>query len=155
MRPHRVSEVLYLHGVSQMRQHEDIRTIVIEKDGGAGLGAFILGAVLGAGVALLLAPRTGEETQDEIRQRAQKFRATAEDRIREAQEALEARLEEVREGVVDRVEAVREAVETGKGAAQEARGELEEKLERSKAAYRAGVEAARKVSDEGEEAEES
>ena len=38
---------------------------------------------------------------------------------------------------------VKDAVESGRQAAVEARSDLEDKLERSKAAYRAGIEAAR------------
>jgi hypothetical protein len=57
-------------------------------------------------------------------------------------------LEQARGEVVERVGAVREAVESGKQAAHEARHDLEDRLERTKAAYRAGVDAAREVSRE-------
>ena len=40
------------------------------------LGAFA-GALVGAGVALLLAPRSGEETRDEIASRARRLRSRA------------------------------------------------------------------------------
>ena len=66
---------------------------------------------------------------------------------------LEDRLDVAREGVSARYEEVREAVNAGREAAMEARGELEERLERSKSAYRAGVAAAREVAA-AEEAED-
>src|SRR5690606_22856466 len=55
-----------------MPDHENVPYIVIEREGG-GVGPFLWGVLLGAGVALLLAPRSGEETQEEIRLRARKL----------------------------------------------------------------------------------
>ena len=128
-----------------MRNNEDGPYYVIDRDGGGGMGSFIMGALVGAGLALLFAPQTGEETQEEIRERAKKLRSAAEERIREAQQTLEVRLEEVREELHERVDQVKEAVDSGRKAAVDARGDLSEKLDRSKAAYRAGIEAAREA----------
>jgi gas vesicle protein len=140
-----------------MRDRDEVPYIVIERDSGGGVGSFVLGALVGAGLALLFAPKTGEETQDEIREQARKLRAAAEERVREAQRQLEDRLDDAREGARTKYEDVREALETGRTAAVDARGDLQEKLERSKAAYRAGVSAAREAvaagadEDEGED----
>jgi gas vesicle protein len=128
-----------------MRDHDETPYIVVERDSGGGLGSFILGALVGAGLALLFAPQSGEDTQEEIKSRALKLKDTAKERVREAQENLEGRLSTAREHVQSRVESVKEAVDSGRQAALDARGELEKKLERSKAAYRAGIEAAREV----------
>ena len=140
-----------------MRDHDDVPYVVIEREGGGGVGSFILGALVGAGLALLFAPQSGEETQEELKARALKLKGTAQDRFRETQHNLEERLGAARENVHARVESVKEAVESGRKAAVEARGDLEEKLERSKAAYRAGIEAARGavalVEDDEDEAE--
>jgi len=143
-----------------MRDHDEMPYVVIEREGGGGLGSFVLGALVGAGLALLFAPRSGEETQEEIRERALKLRDAAKDRVREAQHSLENRLEAARGNVQAKVESVREAIDSGRQAAVDARTELEKKLERSKAAYRAGIEAAREaahtedVSEEAGEADE-
>lgn len=134
-----------------MRDQDEGPYIVIERDGGGGAGAFILGALVGAGLALLFAPRTGEETQQDLKERALKLKSAAEARVREAQKQLEERLETAREGVHHRVEGVKDAVEAGRKAAVEARDDLERKLERSKAAYRAGVDAARQVVTAGDD----
>ena len=99
--------------------------IVIERERGGGFGSFVLGALVGAGLALLLAPQSGEETQEEIKKQARRFRAQAEERVRATQEEL------------------RGAVESGRQAAREARVDLERRLEQSKAAYRSGIDAAR------------
>jgi gas vesicle protein len=128
-----------------MRDHDEVPYIVIERDSGGGIGSFVLGALVGAGVALLFAPKTGAETQEELKEQARKLRGTAEERVREAQAQLEERLGEAREGVSSRYDEVRDAVSAGRTAASEAREELEDKLVRSKAAYRAGVVAAREA----------
>ena len=122
---------------------DDGRYIVIERDHSGGVGSFLLGALVGAGVALLFAPGTGEETQAELRERAKKLRESAEERVREAQKTLEGRISAARDDLHGRVDKVKDAVDAGRDAAREYRGELEEKLERSKAAYRTGVAAAK------------
>jgi gas vesicle protein len=126
--------------------------IVVER-GRGGLGTFLIGALIGAGAALLLAPKSGEETQEELKAQARKWRELAEERVRDAQRSLEDRLDQAREGVHDRMETVRGAVEAGRQAAVDARGDLERKLEQSKAAYRAGIDAAREASHDAGEAE--
>lgn len=128
-----------------MRERDEVPYIVIQRESG-GTGSFIVGALLGAGLALLFAPRTGKETQEELKSRALQLRDAAEERVREASRHLEERLDQAREGVHARVDRVKEAVESGRQAAAEARTDLEDKLERSKAAYRAGIEAARSAS---------
>ena len=143
-----------------MRDQDDGPYIVIERDGGGGLGSFVLGALVGAGLALLFAPQSGEETQDEIKTRALKLKDVAQDKVRDAQGSLETRLAAARENVQDRVESVKEAVDAGRKAALDARGDLEEKLHRSKAAYRAGIDAARDAAsvaevEDGGEVEEA
>jgi gas vesicle protein len=137
-----------------MRNQDDSPYIVIERDGGSGVGAFILGALVGAGIALLLAPKSGAETQEDIKRQARKLRTAAEERVREAQRQLEERLGEVREGVQTRFDGVKDAVSAGRSAATDARSDLEKRLQRSKAAYRAGVQAAREaIEAEGDTAE--
>lgn len=135
-----------------MRNQDEGPYIVIERDSGGGVGSFILGALVGAGIALLLAPKTGAETQEDLKRQARKLRSAAEERVREAQRQLEERLGDVREGVQTRIENVKEAVTAGRSAATDARSDLEKRLQRSKAAYRAGVQAAREAiaAEEGE-----
>ena len=128
-----------------MRDRDEVPTIIIERDGGGGAGTFLLGALVGAGLALLFAPKSGEETQEELKLRARKLKSAAEERVGEAQKQLEERLDAAREGVHAKVDDVRDAVEAGRKAAVEAREDLERKLERSKAAYRAGMDAAKQA----------
>jgi gas vesicle protein len=134
-----------------MAERDQVPYIVVERDSG-GVGAFLLGALLGAGVALLFAPRSGQETQREIKERVVRLRDVAGQRVREAQQRIEERFDQTRGEVLDRVDSIREAVESGRRAANEARSELEGRIERTKAAYRAGMEAARERA--GEDLEE-
>lgn len=128
-----------------MRDQDDVPYIVIERGGGGQTGSFIMGALLGAGLALLFAPRSGEETQADLKERARQLRDTAEDKVREAQKQLEERMDQARTGVSEGMDSVKEAMSSGRQAAIDARGELEHKLEKSKAAYRAGVDAAKEA----------
>jgi gas vesicle protein len=139
-----------------MRERDDGPYYVIERETGGGVGPFLVGALLGAGVALLLAPRSGEETQQDIKERANRFRDAAEDKMREAQEQVEERLEAARADLMARVDAIREAVDSGRDAAEDAREELHGKIEKSKAAYRAGLDAAREAAkEEGDDHDET
>lgn len=131
-----------------MRDRDEVPYFVIERESGGGVGSFLLGALLGAGVALLFAPRSGAETQQELKERAIRFRDAAEERMKETQAQIEERLEHARDELMQRVDAVKEAVEAGKTTAEEARHELEDRIERSKAAYKAGVSAAREAASE-------
>jgi gas vesicle protein len=126
-----------------MRDRDDVPYIVIERETGGGVGSFLAGALLGAGLALLFAPKSGKETQEELRARAKQLKEVAEERVRDASRQLEERLDQARDGLSARVSQVKDAVESGRQAASEARHDLEDKLEKSKAAYRAGIDAAR------------
>ena len=134
-----------------MPERDQVPYIVVEREGG-GVGAFLLGALLGAGVALLFAPRSGEETQRELKERVVRLKDVAGQRVREAQARIEERLDQTRGQVMDRVDSIRDAVDSGRRAATEARSELEGRIERTKAAYRAGMDAARQRA--GEDLEE-
>lgn len=137
-----------------MSEREEGPYIVIERESsGAAVGSFVMGALVGAGLAFLFAPRSGAETQEEIRDRARQLREGAETRMRDAQRQLEERLDEAREGIRTRVSEVKDAVDHGRQAAVEARSDLEHRLERSKAAYRAGIDAARAAAQEEGEGE--
>ena len=48
----------------------------------------ILGALIGAGVALLVAPQSGEETRRLLRRRARKLAADAQDRFEDVKDRI-------------------------------------------------------------------
>lgn len=136
-----------------MRDYEDLPYVVVERHG-AGITPFVWGAILGAGAALLLAPRSGAETQREIRDGVLRLRSAAEDRVNDARSAVDDRVQQVRDAVQSRVETVRDTVESrttqvrdavdaGRRAARDARFELERRVADAKGSYQAGVDAVR------------
>jgi len=94
--------------------------VIIERQRG-GIGPFIWGAAIGAGLALLFAPRSGRQTRAEIRDGVQRLRDQAEDAVRDAQRTVTDRYDGVRSEVRGRVDAARDAFAAGRQAAQESR----------------------------------
>ena len=60
---------------------DDRRVVYVERDGGSGLKVFLLGALMGAGLALLYAPQSGEQTRRDLKRRMRKARALAEEKL--------------------------------------------------------------------------
>ena len=133
--------------------HDGEPYIVIEKHSGD-LGNLFVGLLIGAGVALLFAPRSGQETRRDIRRKTRE----ATDAVKGVAEEVTAQVVETLEGAKERVEeqidAARAAIEAkkrqvaramdaGREAAAEARQDLENRLVETKAAYAAGGDVAR------------
>jgi gas vesicle protein len=113
----------------------------------SGVGSFLIGIALGAGVALLLAPQSGEETRRGIARRARRAQDAAKDFVGDVSGTVADKFQEVRASVEERIEATLDAVDdkkrrvsnafhAGRAAAREARGELEQRIAESKAAYK-------------------
>lgn len=126
-----------------MADHDHVPYIVIERHSG-GAAPFLWGLLLGAGAALLLAPRSGEETQAEIRERARRLRSSAEDRVDSVRGTVTDRVSRTREQVQDRFDSVRDVVdartrqardvvETGRRKAEDAGSELRRRVEHARA----------------------
>jgi gas vesicle protein len=125
-----------------MADHDDLPYIVIERRSG-GFGSLVLGAMIGAGAALLFAPRSGRETRDEIRAGALRIRDRAEDAVRGVTDSVNETIGGVRGEVEGRVEAAREAFEAGRRAARETRREMETRVQEVRAGVRGGIDAVR------------
>lgn len=108
-----------------MSERDDAQYVLIERNGGGSFGSFVWGAALGAGLALLLAPRSGRQTRNEIRAGVQRIRDRAEDAVRSAQDGVTDRIDGVRSDVRGRMDAARDAFEAGRRAAKETRQEYE------------------------------
>jgi gas vesicle protein len=128
--------------------NEDNRPVVIVERS-SGLASFFWGALCGAGIALLMAPRTGEETREVLRSKGRRLRAraqgTAEDlhgRLEDGYEMAKARVEEgfesARSGLSDIRTGTHDAVEAGKATVHSAREELERRLSEARAARKGG-----------------
>ncbi len=125
---------------------EDEPYVVIEQKP-PGVGSFILGLAVGAGLALLFAPRSGEETRRDLQRRAREVGDQAQDLVSELTESGGNTFQQAKDKVEGRIDAARDAVElkrrqvsnavdAGRAAAQQARVELEQRIAETKAAYR-------------------
>jgi gas vesicle protein len=132
---------------------DDEPYVIIEKNTGS-VGSFLLGIAIGAGVALILAPQSGEETRRGIARQARQARDRARDladdvgeqvtdRVRGARDAVNVRVDQARRAVDLKRRQVERAVEAGRAAAQQARADLERRIAETKAAYHAGADVAR------------
>ena len=128
---------------------DDARAAVVIARGG--LGSFLIGLAAGAGLALLLAPQTGEETRRTIKNRGRQLRSAAYDVLDDVQETANAGYERMRTGVETTIEdarrTVRDTKEVGAAVVHSAREELEQKLSDAR-------DARRQESPEEEEVEE-
>jgi len=89
------------------------------ENGGSRFGYFLAGLGLGAVIALLFAPRSGEETREYLRDRAGDLRDEAKRRTRELKERAGEYAEKGKEFVERQRETVEAALEAGKGAYRE------------------------------------
>jgi gas vesicle protein len=127
-----------------MRDYDEdgVPYVVIERSG-SGLFPFVWGALLGAAAALLLAPKSGAETQEELKERARRLREQAEGKVGELQGTLQEAFKSGREQVEEKYEYAKgkaaqgrdraqQALDAGRKAARAARSEIETKLAESK-----------------------
>jgi gas vesicle protein len=127
---------------------DDEPYVVIEKHE-TSVAPFLVGLAIGAGVALLFAPRSGRATRRDIKRRAMRVRQAAEqavddvtgtvvDSFHEARRRVEEQIDTARQAIDLKKRQVTIAVDAGRAAAEEARLELEGRIAASKAAYRTG-----------------
>lgn len=125
-----------------MADHDNVPYIVIERHSG-GATPFLWGLLLGAGAALLLAPRSGDQTQEEIRRRARQLRASAEERvdsvrgsvtdtIHRTRSQFQERIDSVRGAVDARTQQARDAMDSGRRVATDAGTELRRRVEHAR-----------------------
>jgi gas vesicle protein len=128
-----------------MRTRDNREIIVVEQDRASGVGLFVLGAALGAGLALLLAPASGEETRERLRREARRLKSSAEDAYDDFKEHFEEFREDVEEKVEDAKDSVARATRALKGDGERrtrksgtaaAREELERRLADARARRR-------------------
>ena len=137
-------------------EHEGEPYIVIEKHSGGDVGNLLLGVLIGAGVALLFAPRSGEETRrdlgrkaraagDAVKGVAQEVTGQVVDTFEGAKARVEEQIDSARTAIESKTRQVSRAMEAGREAAHQAREDLERRLAETKAAYNAGGEVARRA----------
>jgi gas vesicle protein len=90
-----------------------------DSDLGAFLAGFLFGGLVGAGVALLLAPQSGEETREMIRERGIELKARAEQTAEDFRKRAEESIKEGREQINEGVETARQRITRRKPGAAE------------------------------------
>lgn len=96
-----------------------------DKSTGLVLMAFLAGAAIGAGVSLLLAPKTGEEMREKIKELTGDAVDKIKDSAGDAQEMIKSALEQGKEMLMEKKSLLASALEAGKEAMQS--GEQEKK----------------------------
>ena len=147
------------------RDLEDDPYVVIEQRS-TNVMPFLIGLALGAGAALLFAPKSGEETRRDLKRRAIRARRLAEQKASEISDSVSETYQQARRRVEDTIDdakhavdlkkrQVTRAVEAGRAAARDAREDLENRIATTKAAYTAGINAAKTTRAESDESGES
>jgi gas vesicle protein len=88
---------------------------------GAVAFAFLAGAIIGAGAALLLAPQTGAETRKLLKNYAEKAEEEALEKAKEAKVALDKAIEQGKQFVNEKKTVLTAAFEAGKEAMRKER----------------------------------
>lgn len=82
----------------------DTEASPIDERQGGWLTGFLLGAVVGAGVALLLAPDSGQETRRHLSRRVRSMRKKAAQGFEQAEAEARRQMRRARRGLEDRME---------------------------------------------------
>jgi gas vesicle protein len=122
-----------------MRRKQQREVVYVERGGDSSAKWLFWGALLGAGVALLYAPSSGEETRRNLQRKLWKFRAMTEEKLDEitqqfggARDSFEGMLEDEEEEMEEDDNPARR----GKGPKPSAREELERRLAEARARRR-------------------
>jgi gas vesicle protein len=89
--------------------------------GGTIAFAFLAGAVIGAGAALLLAPQAGAETRAMLRDYAEKAEEEVREKVKEARETLDNAIEQGKQFINEKKSVLTAAYEAGREAMKKER----------------------------------
>ena len=119
---------------------DDDQIIIVEERDNSGLSAFLLGAAIGAGLALIFAPQTGAETRESLKRGAKKAGEATKragekvgDALSQAKADIESRLDSARSSLDLKKVQVSRAVDAGREAARAAREDLERRMAEQRA----------------------
>lgn len=78
--------------------------------------AFVMGAAIGGGLALLSAPRSGRETRERVREMTDDVRERVKEATDDAEKRIRQTIEEGREALQEKKEMVKSAIDAGREA---------------------------------------
>jgi hypothetical protein len=81
----------FISSVAEEMKSDDRKVVYVERESGSSVKALLLGAFIGASLALLYAPQSGEETRRGLKRRLRKVRAMAEEKVDELGQRLSPR----------------------------------------------------------------
>jgi gas vesicle protein len=90
--------------------------MALERSGcscGGGIISFVVGGLIGAGVGLLLAPKTGKETRDQIKDMAEGVKETTEDYYERVKKTVVSAMENGQELLEEKKDLITSAVQAG------------------------------------------
>ena len=88
-------------------------------DLGAFLAGFVIGGLVGAATALILAPQSGEETRTQIASRSQDLREAGGERVRHYRDVADNYTQEYRERAEQALDSTRDRLQEAGGQVQE------------------------------------
>ena len=88
-----------------------------------GTGAFLAGAVIGAGIALLLAPQSGAQTREMLRDYAERAKEDLRERGQEAKATLSSAMDRGKAAFESAKQQGKETLDTAKEAVRDAGGD--------------------------------
>jgi gas vesicle protein len=135
-----------------MRDDRDVT--VIESDSSSGLKWFLLGAAVGAGLGLLLAPQSGERTRRDLARRGRKLRTQAEGAFEDLSDELQTRGRKLKDTVAEFTDGVMDEASDGKRKVERTTSTAREEMERRLADARARARAAVGADDVAEDDDE-
>ncbi|MDZ7631611.1 MAG: YtxH domain-containing protein [Gemmatimonadaceae bacterium] len=120
--------------------NDDEQIIIVEESDSSGISAFLLGAAIGAGLALIFAPQTGAETRQSLNRGARKAGEATKragekvtDALAQAKADLESRIDSAKSSIDLKKVQVSRAVDAGREAAKAAREDLERRMAEQRA----------------------
>ena len=100
---------------------------------GTTLLAFTLGALIGGGVALLTAPRSGAETRKKMQDKLDETRGKLNDLTRDAEERVKKAVQEGMDRMEEKAELIKKSVKAGKEAMEAEKAKQAKKAEQANA----------------------
>ncbi len=103
----------------------DAKTIVVKQ---GSFGSFVRGMMIGAALALLFAPHSGQETRDMLTQKSGELKDKAMDMANETRDRAQNVISDARNKIQDTVKSAQDSVKSVAKSSDESKAELEREV---------------------------